>query len=571
MPRTENAQLTRQWLDAKLNAAFVRYVLLLTLFLHVLPALSNPPHVKFVDVTKGAGLDFKHFTGAFGKRYMPETMGSGCAFLDFDNDHQLDILLINGKSWKDRNPSPTSKLYRNLGNGRFVDVTDAANLAIPMYGMGAAIADYDNDGDSDIYLTNLDHNRLFRNNADGTFTDVTEIAAVGSETWSTSALFFDYDRDGWLDLFVCNFIRWSKKLEIPCVVDDQFIFYCPPFAYGGKSSRLYRNLGNGTFEDVTVRAGLYNPKGKSLGVTMLDYDDDGWIDLAVANDTEPNFLYRNNGDGTFTDEAVLRGVATSEKGMARAGMGIDASDVNNDGGVALAIGNFSNEMTALFYASENHQFTDLARTAKVGSPSLLTLTFGLFFFDFDLDGYSDLFCANGHIEPDIAKSQPNLVYEQQPSLFRNQGNLMFEDVSGGIGFADAGVGRGAAYGDYDDDGDLDVLVSNNGVLPEHGGPSLFRNDGGNQSSFLRVKTIGTQSNRDGIGAKVILTAGNVTQRQMVRTGGSYCSQSETTLTFGLGKKEQVESLQIIWPSGQVDLHTNLAVNRLITIVEGETP
>ena len=501
---------------------------------------------------------------------MPETMGSGCAFLDFDNDSRLDILLINAKSWKISESSPTSKLYRNVGNGRFVDVTDAANLALPMYGMGTAIADYDNDGDSDIYITSLERNRLFRNNADGTFTDVTEIAAVGGESWSTSALFFDYDRDGWLDLFVCNFIRWSKKLEIPCVVDDQFIFYCPPFAYGGKSSRLYRNLGDGTFEDVTVRAGLYNPKGKSLGVTMLDHDEDGWIDLAVANDTEPNFLYRNNGDGTFIDEAVLRGVATSEKGMARAGMGIDASDVNNDGGVALAIGNFSNEMTAFFCASEKREFTDLARTAKIGSSSLLSLTFGLFFFDFDLDGYSDLFCVNGHIEPDIAKSQPNLRYAQMPALFWNRGNLMFDDVSDIVGLESPGVGRGAAYGDYDGDGDLDVLVSNNGVLPEYGRALLLRNDGGNRMNFLRVKTIGTQSNRDGIGANVILTSGNVTQRKMVGTGGSYCSQSETTLIFGLGKTERVESLQIIWPSGGFDRHTNLTVNRQITVVEGET-
>ena len=544
------------------------HVSLLTLFLSVLPAFSNPLHVKFVDVTKEAGLDFKHFTGAFGKRYMPETMGSGCAFLDFDNDARLDILLINGMSWNNSETSPTSKLYRNLGNGRFVDVTDAAKLATPMYGMGTAIADYDNDGDADIYITTLERNRLFRNNADGTFADVTDTAGVGDESWSTSALFFDYDRDGWLDLFVCNFIRWSKKLEIPCVVDDQFIFYCPPFAYGGRSCRLYRNLGNGTFEDVTVRAGIYNPKGKSLGVTMLDYDDDGWIDLTVANDTEPNFLYRNNGDGTFTDEAVSRGVATSEKGMARAGMGIDASDVNNDGGVALAIGNFSNEMTAFFYASDNHEFTDLARTAKIGSASLLTLTFGLFFFDFDLDGFSDLFCVNGHIEPDIAKSQPNLSYVQQPTLFRNQGNLKFVDVSDMVGFGDPGVGRGAAYGDYDGDGDLDVLVSNNGVLPEYGGASLFQNEGGNRMNFVRVKTIGRQSNRDGIGAKVVLTAGNATQRKMVRTGGSYCSQSEKTLTFGLGNAKLVESLQIIWPSGQVDQYTNLAPNRLITVIEG---
>ena len=546
------------------------YTLFLAFFLFVFPAYANSPHVRFVDVTKGAGLGFKHFTGAFGKRYMPETMGSGCAFLDFDNDSRLDILLINGKSWKDSEPSPTSKLYRNLGNGRFVDVTEAANLAIPMYGMGAAIADYDNDGDSDIYVTNLGRNRLFRNNADSTFTDVTETAAVGGESWSTSALFFDYDRDGWLDLFVCNFIRWSKKLEIPCVIDDQFIFYCPPFAYGGRSCRLYRNLGNGTFEDVTGRAGLYNPKGKSLGVTMLDYNDDGWVDLAVANDTEPNFLYRNNGDGTFTDEAVLRGVATSEKGMARAGMGIDASDVNNDDGLALAIGNFSNEMTAFFYASQNQDFADLARQAKIGDTSFLMLTFGLFFFDFDLDGRSDLFCVNGHIEPDIAKSQSNLGYAQQPSLFRNRGHLMFEDVSGFVGLETPGVGRGAAYGDYDGDGDLDVLVSNNGVLPEYSRASLFRNDGGNRMNYLRVKTIGTQSNRDGIGAKVVLTAGTATQRRMVRTGGSYCSQSETTLTFGLGKAELVESLQVIWPSGQIDQYKNLAVNRLTTVIEGSS-
>ena len=546
------------------------HTLLFTFVFSANLGFTNSPHVKFIDVTEQAGLDFKHFTGAFGKRYMPETMGSGCAFLDFDNDSRLDILLVNGKSWKDSESSPTSKLYRNLGNGRFADVTEAANLAIPMYGMGAAIADYDNDGDADIYVTNLGRNRLFRNNADSTFTDVTEAAAVGGDSWSTSALFFDYDRDGWLDLFVCNFIRWSKKLEIPCVVDDRFIFYCPPFAYGGRSCRLYRNLRNGTFEDVTVRAGLYNPKGKSLGVTMLDYNDDGWVDLAVANDTEPNFLYRNNGDGTFTDEAVLRGVSTSEKGMARAGMGIDASDVNNDGGMALAIGNFSNEMNAFFYAPQSQDFADLARTAKIGNPSLPMLTFGLFFFDFDLDGYSDLFCVNGHIEPEIAKSQPNLRYAQQPSLFRNRGHLMFEDVSDIVGFENPGVGRGAAYGDYDDDGDLDVLVSNNGVLPEYGGASLFRNDGGNRMNYLRVKTIGTRSNRDGIGAKVVLTAGNATQRRMVRTGGSYCSQSETTLTFGLGKAELVESLYVKWPSGHIDQYKNLAVNRLITVIEGET-
>ena len=546
------------------------HVLGLTLFLCIELSYGQSPGVTFIDVTAEAGLDFRHFTGAFGKRYMPETMGSGCAFLDFDNDGNLDILLVNGKSWKDRKSDTTAKLYRNLGDGTFANVTHAAKLDVPMYGMGIAVADYDNDGDADIFFANLGKNRLFRNNGNGTFTDVTESTKVGDKRWSTSAAFFDYNRDGWLDLFVCNYVRWTQRTDVPCIVDDQYIFYCTPTAYPGESCRLYRNRGDNTFEDVTVEAGIYNPKGKSLGVTMLDYDNDGWLDLAVANDTEPNFLYHNNGNGSFTDEAPLKGIALSEKGMARGSMGIDAADAHNDGGLALAIGNFSNEMTAFFYAAPGDYFSDQARQVKIGGVSLLALTFGLFFFDFDLDAYPDLFCVNGHIEPDINRSQSNVDYAQKPSLFWNRGDGTFEEIGSQVGLDSPGVGRGAAYGDYDNDGDLDLLIANNGVHRGYGKAGLLRNDGGNHNNYLRVKAIGKESNRDGIGAKVILQSGGLTQRRMVRTGSSYCSQSEMTLTFGLGQSTRVESLQVAWPSGKIDLYADLLGNCLIEVVEGET-
>jgi len=501
---------------------------------------------------------------------MPETMGSGCAFLDFDDDGNLDILLVNGKSWEDGKSDSTLKLYRNRGNGTFVDVTHAAKLDVPMYGMGVSVADYDNDGDVDIYFTNLESNRLFRNNGDRTFTDVTVAAKVGDAGWSTSATFFDYDRDGWLDLFVCNYVQWAIETNIPCTVDEQHLSYCTPSVYPGQSPRLYRNSGNGSFEDVTERAGIYNPSGKSLGVTLLDYDNDGWLDLAVANDTEPNFLYHNNGDGTFTDEALVMGIAFDESGRVRGSMGIDAADVYNDGGLAIAIGNFSNEMTAFFYAKPDDYFADLASRVKIGNASLISLTFGLFFFDFDLDRYADVFYVNGHIEPNIGLYQQIVEYAQPPSLFWNQHDGTFTEIGSQVGLGKLGVGRGVAYGDYDNDGDLDLLISNNGVKTGYGKAWLLRNDGGNRNNYLRVKTVGVKSNRDGIGAKVILKASGLTQRQMVRTGSSYCSQSETTLTFGLGQSEIVESLEVIWPSGKIDRYANLQANRLIKVTEGET-
>lgn len=550
------------------------HVLYLTLVCCIATSAAELPTAKFVDVTDEAGLDFKHFTGATGKRYMPETMGSGCAFLDFDADGYLDILFANGTGWDNSESNQTPKLYRNGGDGRFADVTRAAKLDVPMYGMGVAIADYDNDSDPDIYFTNLGPNRFYRNNGDGTFTDVTELTVVGDSGWSTSATFFDYDRDGWLDLFVCNYVEWTVETNIPCTVDHQHPSYCTPSVYSGQSCRLYHNQGQAgspphiTFEDVTEKTGVYNPNGKSLGVTLLDYDDDGWLDLAVANDTEPNFLYHNNGDGTFTDEALVMGVAFDESGKARGSMGIDAADAYNDSGLVLAIGNFSNEMTAFFYARSGDYFTDQAKQAKIGNASLLTLTFGLFFFDFDLDGYPDLFCVNGHIEPDVGRYQQNVAYAQRPSLFWNQRDGTFSEIGLQTGAGKLDVGRGAAYGDYDNDGDLDVLVSSSGVRANYGKPRLLQNTSESRKNYLRIRTIGVRSNRDGIGAKVIVKADSITQRQMVRTGGSYCSQSEVALTFGLGSSETVESLEVVWPSGQVDRYTQQQANRLIEVVEG---
>jgi len=529
--------------------------------------------VKFTDVTDASGIEFRHFTGATGERYMPETMGAGCAFLDYDADGRLDILLTSGTSFIPTGPVDTPKLYRNIGNGQFVDVTEAAGLDVPMYGMGITTADYDNDADPDIYFTNVGKNRLFRNNGDNTFADVTDFAEVGDSDWSTSAAFFDADKDGWLDLFVCNYVEWTPETDVPCTVnpaaEKQYRTYCTPTVYPGQSCRFYRNQGSGTFADMTSQSGLYNPMGKSLGVTLLDYNHDGWMDLAVANDTEPNFLYCNNGDGTFTDEAVLMGIAFSETGKARGSMGIDAADIYNNGGIAIAIGNFSNEKTGFFYAEPGAvYFTDRTDRTRIGQVSYRSLTFGLLFFDCDLDGALDLFCVNGHIEPEVLRYQQNIPYAQPLSLFRNQRDGTFRDIAKAVGLDRIGVGRGCAYGDYDNDGDLDLLVSNNGVKTEYSSAWLLRNDTEPSFNYIRVKTIGVRSNRDGIGASVRLTLENSVQQQIVRTGGSYCSHSETTLTFGLGKSETVMQLEILWPSGEVDTYVELEANQLIEVIEG---
>ena len=527
------------------------------------------PQVRFSDVTAAAGIHFRHNSGAFGRKYLPETMGSGAAFLDIDNDGWQDVLLVNSTNWPGRRGATTSPpaLYRNNGNGTFRDITRQAGLAVEMYGLGAAAADYDNDGNIDIYLTALGPNRLFRNLGGGKFSDVTARAGIGDPGFSTSATWFDYDLDGRLDLFVANYVEWTIEADLFCTLDGRNKSYCTPESYKGQSSTLYRNKGDGTFENVTRKAGLYDPTSKALGVALIDYNSDGRMDLFVANDTQPNRLYQNKGDGTFTDVGMTAGVAFNEAGVARAGMGVDAADYDGSGRQGLLIGNFSNEMMALYSNEGTGLFIDEAPTSTVGKASLLTLTFACFFFDVDLDGLVDILAANGHVSDDISKVQPKVTYAQRPHLFRNLGAKKFEDISGRLGpdFQRAVVGRGAAYADFDNDGDLDLLMTTN-----NGPARLLRNDGGNDNRVLRVVTVGSASNRNGIGATVRLTLDNgQTLWSMVKTGSSYLSQSELPLTFGLGGAAAVKSVEVTWPNGRVEKLPGVAANRVITVQEGK--
>lgn len=530
-------------------------------------AESKPTPIQYVDVTQQAGIRFRHNSGAFGQKYLPETMGSGCAFLDYNNDGWQDILLINSKDWpghQRRRSFPA--LYRNNKDGTFTDVTREAKLMVEMYGLGCAVGDYDNDGNVDIFITCLGPDYLFRNRGNGTFENVTKRAKTTDEDFSTSAAWFDYDKDGNLDLFVCNYVEWSIEKDLFCTLDGQNKSYCTPESYRGQSSRLYRNLGNGTFEDVTQKANLFDPTGKSLGVAVLDYDRDGWPDLFVANDTQPNKLYRNNGNGTFTECAMAAGVAFNEAGVARAGMGVDAADYDGSGYPSIIVGNFSNEMLGLYHNEGQGLFIDEAPTSTIGQATLLSLTFACFFYDYDLDGRQDIFTANGHVADDINTVQPKITYAQTQQLFRNLGRKRFEDISRrlGVPFRRPLVARGAAYGDFDNDGDLDLLITTN-----NGPAYLWRNDGGNQNRFIKFKTVGTRSNRDGIGAKITIhTTDGSRQWQTVKSGSSYCSQSELIVTFGIGKAEKVESAEVRWPSGKVEKIENLAANQLVTLKEG---
>jgi len=528
-------------------------------------AAANPaPARHYVNITQQSGIHFIHNNGAFGKKYLPETMGSGCAFIDYDNDGNQDILLINGMDFPGHvRRQTTMKLYHNNGNGTFTDVTARAGLNKPMYGMGVAIGDYDNDGWDDIYVTGLGESRLFHNQHNGTFRDVTKEAGVNNTGFGTSAAWVDYDKDGKLDLFVCNYVEWSEKTDIYCSLDGRHKSYCTPAAYKGQSCRLFHNLGNGRFEDVTKKAGIYDPTGKNLGVAIVDYDMDGWPDIAVSNDTEPNKLYHNNHDGTFTQDSVQAGIAYDANGIARGAMGIDASDFDRSGYPSLAIGNFSNQMLGLYHNEKHNFFIDVAPQSAIGQDSRLSLSFGLFFFDYNLDGLPDLFVANGHIEPDIARIQAQVTYAERPLIFKNDGHGRFDEIGKKLGFNQQIVARGAAYADINNDGYLDVLVTTN-----NGPAYLFKNEGPNTASAIRIKTVGTQSNRNGIGARVRVHSGGVVNWQTVHSGSSYCSQSELPLTFGLGKAGSAEEVRIIWPSGHEDTLKNLKANASYTIQEG---
>jgi hypothetical protein len=534
-------------------------------------ATPETSSIQFRDVTQQAGIHFTHNNGAFGKKFLPETMGPGVAFVDYDNDGWPDIFLVNGMDWPGHvQKHSTPKLYHNNHDGTFTDVTHKAGLDVEIFGLGVAVGDYDNDGYDDLLVTAYGQSRLFHNNGNGTFTDVTQKAGLlGPKEFSTSAAWVDYDKDGHLDLVVANYVQWTPETDLYCTLDGKSKSYCTPESYKGTAVRLWHNRGDGTFEDATQKAGLGEPTSKTLGVAVLDYDNDGWPDLLLSNDTQPNKLYRNNGNGTFTEKAVVAGVAFSEDGIARAGMGVDASDYDHSGYPSLLITNFSNQMISLYHNEGKGLFVDEAPRSDIGRASLLTLGFGCFFFDFDLDGWPDVLVANGHIDADIQRVQANVKYAMPPHLFRNNGKGKFEEVTKSLGpaFASARVGRGAAYADINNDGRLDLLLSTNG-----GPVYLFRNDaqGPAASNYsLRIKLIGTKYNRDGIGTTVKLTAGGETQTQMLRSGSSYLSASELVLTFGLAQREKADSIEIRWPSGQVDRISNAPAGQTVTVSEGK--
>jgi enediyne biosynthesis protein E4 len=527
--------------------------------------------ITFRDVTQQSGIRFTHNNGAFGKKFLPETLGSGVAFIDYDNDGWPDIFLVNGMDWPGHQQKHTTlKLYHNNHDGTFTDVTHKAGLDVEMYGMGVAVGDYDNDGFADIFVTALGQSRLFRNNGNLTFTDVTLRAGLsGPRELSTSAAWVDYDKDGRLDLVVGNYVQWTQETDLYCTLDGKSKSYCTPESYKGTAVRLWHNRGDGTFEDVTQKAGLGEPTSKTMGIALLDYDNDGWPDLLFSNDTQPNKLYRNNGNGTFSEKGVIAGVAFSEDGVARAGMGADAADYDHSGHPSLMITNFSNQMLSLYHNEGKGLFVDEAPQSAIGRATLLTLGFGCFFFDYDLDGWPDIFIANGHIDPEIQKVQANVKYAMPPHLFRNLGNGKFEEVTASMGaaFITPRVGRGAAYADINNDGRPDLLLSTNG-----GPVYLFRNDtqgGASANRSLRIRLVGTKSNRDGIGAVVRLIASGETQTQMLRSGSSYLSSSELILTFGLAQHDKADTIEIRWPSGQIDHLSNVQAGRTITATEGK--
>jgi hypothetical protein len=523
---------------------------------------------ELADVTAAAGIEFQHNSGAYGGKLLPETLGAGCAFLDYDADGWQDILLVNGMDWPGhRRQKSTLKLYKNNRNGTFTDVTKAAGLDVEMYGMGVAVGDYNNDGFADILITCVGQNRLFRNTGKGTFVDVTRASGLlGRQGFSTSALWFDYDRDGLLDLFVCNYVRWSPEHDVFCSLDGKNKSFCTPEAYRGDTCWLFRNRGDGTFEDVTATSGIFDSSSKSLGVAMLDYDQDGWPDLLVANDTQPNKLYKNLRNGKFKDVAVEAGLAFSTEGKARAGMGVDAADFENSGKAGIAITNFDNEMIGLYRAVRPGTYDDVSIAAGLGLASKNTLGFGCAFLDANLDGELDLAVVNGHIEETVRNIHGNVGYAQAPQLFLNRGGGKFEDVAGKLnsGFAEAKVGRGLAYGDFDRDGDVDILLTTNG-----GRAYLYRNDQRAGNHSVRFRLTGTKSNRDAIGATVRVYSNGQTQSRTVKGGSSYLSQSELPVTFGLGRRDKVERAQVEWPSGQKEEFKDLAGGRAYQCIEGK--
>ena len=529
---------------------------------------TRPLGFAFTDVASAAGVQFRHNNGGYGGKLLPETMGSGCAFIDYDADGWPDILLVNGMDWPGhKRQRSTLTLYKNNRNGTFTDVTRGAGLDVELYGMGVAVGDFNNDGFADVLVTCVGQNRLFRNTGKGTFVDVTQTSGLGGRTaFSTSALWFDYDRDGLLDLFVCNYVRWTPDHDVFCSLDGKQKSYCTPEAYRGDTCWLFHNRGNGTFEDVTAHCGIFDSSSKSLGVAMIDSDIDGWPDVFVANDTQPNKLYRNLRNGRFKDVAVEAGLAFSAEGKARAGMGVDAADFENSGVPGLAITNFDNEMIGLYRPLGRGLFEDVALKAGVGAASRNSLGFGCTFADVDLDGDLDLVVANGHIDETVRNIRGNVGYAQPPHLFLNQGSGTFKEgaLEAGRDFGQPRVGRGLACADFDRDGDVDLLMTTN-----NGPAVLFRNDQTSGNRFVRFTLRGTASNRDAIGATVRVFHAGTSQSRLVKSGSSYLSQSELPLTFGVGRRDRLDRVVVSWPNGRTEEFTNVATGKAYDCIEGK--
>jgi hypothetical protein len=520
----------------------------------------------FTPLQDEIGISFNHYNAATEERWLPETMGSGVAFFDYDNDQYPDLYLVNGASLgKGKNDSPVGHLYHNLRDGTFEDVTEGSGLDESFFGMGVAVGDLENDGLLDLAVTGVDKVRIYRNLGNGQFRNVTEEAGIDCPGFGASLAFLDYDRDGHLDLFVTRYVVWSPEGDIPCSPDGIHRTYCTPEVYPAITNCLFRNTGGTRFENVSRKAGLEELPGKALGLVTVDSNNDGWPDLVVANDTEGNFLLINQHDGTFSEVGIESGIAYSESGAARGGMGIDAGDIDGDGLVDIVIGNFSQEMTAYFRGIESGYFMDDAAQVGIGLPTLMTLAFGTLVEDIDNDGWLDILLVNGHIEPEISVTRQSQSYRQAPQFFRNLGQGKFEVLDPDLtGLADwLLVARGFASGDYDQDGDLDFVVTQNG------GPAYLLRNNQTGNNWIRFSLVGSESNRLGYGAKVrVFTEGAVVTRYL-ESGRSYMSASEPKVTVGLGKQTSVRQVEVTWPSGRVQTLESPAINTIVELVEPE--